>query len=70
MATLVREKLRDGTHLVYDERGDKQRDHLHVGPDGTLLTVKQDGFVVYRAVRKVLKGYRADGTSDPRAPSP
>lgn len=54
-----RVELKDGTFLVYRRGNNRHTDHWHVAPDGTILSVKENGEHVYnrgktrRAIREI-----------------
>jgi len=58
MASGYQEKrLSDGTYLVARDCDDIDRNHWHVAPDGTVLSIKSDGNHLYSRgdVRKSIR---------------
>lgn len=45
---LLREKLSDGTYIVWHDGENKHQNHWHVARDGTLLSVKEEGDHKYK----------------------
>ena len=51
MAIIKRHKRPDGTYLVYKDGDNMHKNHYHIAPDGTILSIKENGEYFYNRGR-------------------